>query len=77
MQNLSFKMIKDFKCPRCGFPYYDKLMFTGDKSLNDENSIIFEKYVCRNCDFPVNINDYECENNDLQISSQELIKREE
>lgn len=56
--NIEFKLVKNFICKKCGCTTYDKLIYTGIKTLNDDNSIICEKYVCRNCDFPININEY-------------------
>ncbi len=73
MQNhLEFKLIQNFKCKRCGCTHYDKLMYTGMKTLDESNSIIEEKYVCRNCDFPFDITDY-IQNDNLQITSNELL----
>ena len=59
MQNqIEYKLIYNFKCKKCGCTKYDKLIYTGMKTLNEENAIIGEKYVCRNCDFPININSH-------------------
>ena len=56
--NLEFKLINNFKCKRCGCTNYDKNIYTGLKTLNDEDSIVEERYICRNCDFPFDINKY-------------------
>ena len=56
--NLEFKLINSFKCKRCGCNNYDKLFYTGLHTLDEDNSIILEKYVCRNCDLPFYLEDY-------------------
>ena len=76
MSDLEFILIKDFKCKRCGCTHYDKMMYTGFKQLDDEDSIIGERYVCRNCDLPFNISDY-IKNDTIHMSSQDLIKESE
>ena len=77
MQNqLEFKLIQNFKCKRCGCTNYDKLLYTGMKTLNEDNSIIEERYVCRNCDFPFNIHEY-LQNSDIHITANELLNQSE
>ena len=71
-QNLEFILVKNFKCRRCGCTHYDKIFYTGMKELSDENSIQEERYVCRNCDFPVNIQDY-IPDETISMSSKELL----
>lgn len=56
--DLDFKLINSFKCKRCGCTNYDKLIYTGMKTLNDDDSIIHERYVCRNCDLPFKLENY-------------------
>lgn len=75
MQNeLEFKLVQNFKCKRCGCTHYDKLMYTGMETLSDNNSIIEERYVCRNCDFPFDINEYITDENIL-MNSDELLNQ--
>lgn len=77
MQNqLEFKLVQNFRCKRCGCNHYDKLIYTGMKTLDEENSVIYDKYVCRNCDFPVNINGYLI-NDKINITSDELLNQSE
>lgn len=77
MQNkLEFKLVQNFKCKRCGCINYDKLMYTGAKTLDEKDCIIEERYICRNCDFPFNISDYVSEDN-INITSNELLKQSE
>lgn len=56
--DLEFKLINSFKCKRCGSTNYDKLIYTGANTLDDDDSIILEKYVCRNCNLPFILEDY-------------------
>lgn len=56
--DLEFKLINSFKCKRCGSTNYDKLIYTGIKTLNDKDPILLEKYVCRNCNLPFLLKDY-------------------
>ena len=56
--DLEFKLINSFKCKRCDSTNYDKLIYTGANTLDDDNSIILEKYVCRNCNLPFILEDY-------------------
>ena len=56
--DLEFKLINSFKCKRCGSTNYDKLIYTGIKTLNDKDPILLEKYVCRNCNLPFILEDY-------------------
>lgn len=56
--DLEFKLINSFKCKRCGSTNYDKLIYTGANTLDEEDSIVLEKYVCRNCDLPFLLEDY-------------------
>lgn len=72
--NLEYVLINNFKCKRCGCTHYDKLIHTGADLLEQENSIKFQQYVCRNCDFPVNINEYTTEQN-ITIDKNELLKQ--
>lgn len=62
VNNLEYKLVHNFKCKRCGSTHYDKIFYTGLKTLDEENSIIEERYVCRNCNFPFNIEDYMVKN---------------
>lgn len=73
MSNIEFKLVSNFKCKRCGCTKYDKEIFTGNKLLEDENSIIGERYVCRNCDFPININEY-INVDSFKMTKDELLK---
>lgn len=67
MQNeIEYKLINNFRCKRCGCIHYDKMIYTGMKTLDEEDAIIHERYVCRNCDFPFNINDYIIENEEVK-----------
>lgn len=79
MQNqLEYVLINEFKCKRCGCTKYDKMIYTGMKTLDNENAIVCEKYVCRNCDFPFDINDYSKEIiENLTITSSELLSQSE
>lgn len=73
-QNLEFILINDFKCRRCGSTNYDKIFYTGNKTLGEENSIIHQRYVCRNCDLPFTL--VETKSNTIEhinMSSKELI----
>lgn len=75
MQNqIEYKMVNNFKCKRCGCTHYDKMIYTGMKTLDEEDAIIYEKYVCRNCDFPFNINEYN-ENDNIKITPEELLNQ--
>lgn len=56
--DLEFKLVNSFKCKRCGSTNYDKLIYTGANTLDEDDSIILEKYVCRNCDLPFLLEDY-------------------
>ena len=77
MQNeIEYKLVDNFKCKRCGCIHYDKMIYTGLKTLDEEDSIIYEKYVCRNCDFPFNINDY-IQNNSINITPEDLLNQSE
>lgn len=73
-QNLEFILINNFKCRRCGSVNYDKMIYTGMKTLSDENSIVEERYVCRNCNLPFTLvkNDSNTIEH-INISSNELI----
>ena len=44
--------------PHIKFNNYDKLIYTGANTLDDDDSIILEKYVCRNCNLPFILEDY-------------------
>ena len=72
MQNqMEYKLINNFKCKRCGCTKYDKLIYTGLKTLDEENAIIAEKYVCRNCDFPCIIDS----DKNITITPEELLNQ--
>lgn len=59
MENkLEYILVNNFKCKRCGCNKYDKIFYTGDKLLDENDAIITTRYVCRNCNFPFNINDF-------------------
>lgn len=73
MSNIEFKLVSNFKCKRCGCDKYDKEIFTGAKLLEDDDSIIGERYVCRNCDFPINIEEY-IQTNSFNMTKEELLK---
>lgn len=73
MSDLYFIQLNNFKCKRCGYNKYDKLMFTGDKLLDDDDVQIIEKYVCRNCDYPIRLSQYTNDNN-IVIDKNELLK---
>ena len=73
---LEFKLIQNFKCKRCGYDRYDKMIYTGMKTLDEDDSIIEERYVCRNCDFPFNINEY-VQNDNIYITPNELLNQSE
>ena len=76
MQNqIDFKLTQNFKCKKCGCNTYDKLIYTGMKTLDEENAIIHERYVCRNCDFPFNMNEYLKNSNleNISITPSELL----
>ena len=72
-ETLEYVLINSFKCKRCGCSKYDKLIYTGDKTLDHDDSIIQETYVCRNCDLPFNILNY-ANNNTLKIDKTNLLK---
>ena len=69
---LEFKLIQNFKCKRCGCTNYDKMIYTGMKTLGEKNASILERYVCRNCDFVFDINEYISTEN-INMSSSELL----
>lgn len=71
-QDLKFTLVDNFKCKRCGCIHYDKMIYTGLKTLEDDDSIVHEVYVCRNCDYPVDLTKY-IHNNDIIITSDELL----
>ena len=71
-KKLEYILVQNFKCKKCGCTHYDKIMYTGDKTLDEEDSILLERYVCRNCDFSFNINDYKKQDS-YSMSSKELI----
>lgn len=56
--DLEFKLINSFKCKRCGSTNYDKLIYTGAHTLDEDDSVILEKYVCRNCNLPFLLENY-------------------
>lgn len=70
--NLEFILVNNYKCKRCGCINYDKVFYTGDKMLGDENAIQEEHYICRNCDFPFDITKYKKQNS-YNMSSKELL----
>ena len=72
-KDLEFILLNNFKCKKCGYRKYDKLIYTGLKTLEDEDSIILEKYVCRNCDHPFIISNEKKSLNKLNISANELL----
>lgn len=72
-KNLEFKLIQNFRCKRCGCTTYDKNIYTGLKTLDEKYSILFEKYICRNCDFPFNIDEYVSNNESYVMNSKELL----
>ena len=74
--NLEYILVNNFKCKRCGCTHYDKLIHTGFKTLDEENSIELEQYVCRNCDFPINIDEYKRENL-INIDKNKLLNESE
>lgn len=69
---LTYQYVKNFICPRCGCTQYDKMIYTGFKTLDEEDSIILENYVCRNCDYVIDINKYLKENS-ISIDKTELL----
>lgn len=76
MQNqIEYKLIHNFKCKRCGCTKYDKMIYTGMKTLDEEDSIIHERYVCRNCDYPFDITPYLKNSNleNITITPKELL----
>lgn len=78
--DLEFKLINSFKCKRCGSTNYDKLIYTGANTLDEDNSIILEKYVCRNCDLPFLLEDYIKDDTllqDIKSSPYELMNNSE
>lgn len=78
--DLEFKLINSFKCKRCGSTNYDKLIYTGANTLDEEDSIVLEKYVCRNCDLPFLLEDYIKDNTllqDIKSSPYELMNDSE
>lgn len=78
--DLEFKLVNSFKCKRCGSTNYDKLIYTGANTLDEDNSIILEKYVCRNCDLPFLLEDYIKDDTllqDIKSSPYELMNNSE
>lgn len=78
--DLEFKLINSFKCRRCGSTNYDKLIYTGIQTLDSDDSIILEKYVCRNCDLPFSLEDYIKDDTlmqDITSSQYELVNNSE
>lgn len=76
MQNqIEYKLINNFKCKKCGCTKYDKMIYTGMKTLDEEDAIIHERYVCRNCDFPFDINSYleDSKSEKITITPSELL----
>lgn len=71
-ETMNYILIENFKCKRCGYNKYDELIYTGDKLINEKDSIIQTRYVCRNCDFPFNINDY-TKSDSININKHELL----
>jgi len=74
MSDINFIQITNFKCKRCGCTSYDKIIHTGLKTIDEENSIINEQYVCRNCDFPISINEYNL-NEEIKMPVNELLNQ--
>ena len=72
--NLEYVLINDFKCKRCGYNKYDKLIHTGFETLDENNSIKCEQYVCRNCDYPVDIENYKKQST-INITSDKLLSQ--
>lgn len=78
--DLEFKLINSFKCKKCGSTNYDKLIYTGANTLDEEDSIVLEKYVCRNCDLPFLLEDYIKDDTllqDIKSSPYELMNNSE
>ena len=73
MNNLEYILVNNFKCKRCGCTTYDKQFFTGFNTLDEDDSVILERYICRNCEKPFDINDYK-ETNKYNMTSEELLK---
>ena len=73
-QDIDFKLIPNFKCKRCNCLNYDKIICTGNQSLDDENSIQKEIYVCRNCNLDISNVIIEHTSNDyIQMESSQLL----
>lgn len=78
--DLEFKLVNSFKCKRCGSTNYDKLIYTGANTLDEDDSIVLEKYVCRNCDLPFLLEDYIKDDTllqDIKSSPYELMNNSE
>lgn len=74
MSDLEFILVNNFKCKRCGCTHYDKIFHTGFKTLGEENAIEYEEYVCRNCDYPVDIKKYQLDDT-LNIATNDLLQQ--
>lgn len=72
MSDLNYTLVNNYKCKRCGCTHYDKIFYTGAKTLDEENAIMAEQYVCRNCNFPFNITEY-TKSNSITMTSDELL----
>ena len=72
--DMNFTLINNFRCKKCGSINYDKVIYTGNKFLEDEDAILSEQYVCRNCDYPINLQDYIISEN-IQITSNDLLEQ--
>lgn len=74
MNDLHFDLVNNFKCKKCGYTEYDKMIYTGDKTLDEEDAIIHEQYICRNCHHPfkLDVNENNLIDN-ITISPKELL----
>lgn len=69
---MDYVLIPNYQCKRCGCTKYDKIIHTGAQTLDEKGAIKAEKYVCRNCDYPFDINDYQ-QDNKISMSPNELL----
>ncbi len=73
-KELEYILVNNYRCKRCGFNKYDVVFYTGDKLLNDKNSVLEKRYVCRNCNFPFDISHYKKQES-YNMSANELLNK--
>lgn len=71
---MDYVLIPNYRCKRCGCTNYDKIIHTGTKTLDEKDAIVSEVYVCRNCDYPFDISEYQIEDK-ISMTEKELLNQ--